>query len=159
MEKEKQKRKDMTKDDKESIEKTTNSGDSKKEKPVDPIKEAPSPDVTEEEKYKEFQEQRKKDREQLEQKEKEAELLKKAVEELIQKEQTNDDYSYDNTPSEEQQKINLAVKKALEEKERQDLPKTLERSYPDFKDVCSRENIEYLEYKDPELSQALQELS
>lgn len=64
----------------------------------------------------------------------------------------------------EDQKIELKVQEALKkremqwekekaEKEQQELPQRLNSTYKDFKEVCTSENLDYLEYHYPEIAE------
>ena len=49
-------------------------------------------------------------------------------------------------------------RKEMEHQERTQYPTRLARDFPDFKSVCSQENLDYLDYHYPELSRPLQRL-
>lgn len=151
--------------------------------PVEPIE-----DVSKENdvnpNWKAFREARKKDRAEKEaaekraaEKEAEAAALKAAMEAAFAKSapttQAYQQYyglsqGYDQEETEEQRlerKINeiLSLKsqqsaKEQEERERREYPQRLNRDFPDFMQVCSQENLDYLDFHYPELSRPLQRL-
>lgn len=76
---------------------------------------------------------------------------------------------YDQPEESEEQKIERKVNELLAKKEDQyrkqraeeeqrDYPKRLVRDFPDFGQVCSQENLDYLDYHYPEISRPLQRL-
>jgi len=50
------------------------------------------------------------------------------------------------------------LRREQQERERREYPNKLARDYPDFANVCSAENLDYLDYNFPELSRPLQRL-
>jgi hypothetical protein len=125
--------------------------------------------------WKKFREQREIERKQLEaekkraaEKEKEAAALKAAMDSLLNKPDSRSgsqreevDYFEDD----EEKRIEKLVEKKLAEKERiieqqrqqreqQELPQRLKREYPDFDQVCTSDNLDYLEYHYPEVATA-----
>lgn len=76
---------------------------------------------------------------------------------------------YDHTEEDEEQKIERKVNALLAKREEQyrkqaadeenrEYPKRLMRDLPDFGQVCSQENLDYLDYHYPEVSRPLQRL-
>lgn len=57
------------------------------------------------------------------------------------------------------EKREAQYRKQQEEYERTEYPNRLKRDYPDFAQVCSQENLDYLDYHYPELSRPLQRLA
>ncbi len=136
----------------------------------------------EDEHFKAFREGRKKDRQELEaaqkrMKEKEAEALalKAAMEAILNKSpqgnftHVTSSTQYSEHPEEEteDQRIEKKVQAALEaresirekerkERERQEYPYRLQQQYPDFQQIISSDNLDYLEYHYPEVARALQ---
>lgn len=96
----------------------------------------------------------------LQEKQREAAALKEAMEALLNK-PTVPQTAQEEEESEEQ-RIDRRVAKALDEKdkqykaeqykrEQQELPQKLSREHPDFNQVCSQENMDYLEYHHPRI--------
>lgn len=125
--------------------------------------------------WKKFREQREIERKQLEaekkraaEKEKEATALKAAMDSLLNKpdpRQSNQREEVDYFEDDEEKRIEKLVEKKLAEKERvieqqrqqreqQELPQRLKREYPDFDQVCTSDNLDYLEYHYPEVANA-----
>lgn len=123
--------------------------------------------------WKRFKEARKKEREQKEeaeriavQKTQETEALKAALEAIVNKP------SYQQTTQSEdpeddviQKKIDHALaneRKRQDELQRQreqaEFPMRLKASCPDFNEVCSRENLDYIDFHHPEAAQAMNDL-
>lgn len=130
-----------------------------------------------------FREARKKDRADKEAAEKraqekaaEAEALKAALEASLSKypiptaqqnqyQQTS--YQYGEQPEEtEEQKINRKVEEAIEkreqkrrqeeaEREQREMPRRLQQQFPDYNQIVTQENLDYLEYHHPELAVSL----
>lgn len=128
-----------------------------------------------------FREARKREREEMEaakriaaEKEKEVKALKEAMEAAFSKSaptpQAYQHYYGIEQKEETQEEIierklnELLLKKqeqlerAQAERERMELPNRLKRDFPDFTQVCSQENLDYLDYHYPELSRPLQRL-
>jgi hypothetical protein len=132
-----------------------------------------------------FREARKQDRAQREaaekravEKENEVAALKAAMETAFSKSSpTPEAYqqyygsnqSYDQQEETEDQRIEKKVNKLLadrenkyrqeqEEYERREYPNKLNKNYPDFSQVCSQENLDYLDYHFAEISRPLQRL-
>lgn len=123
--------------------------------------------------WKKFREAREIERKQLEEerkwakkKEEEAAALKAAMDALLNK-SSNSSHTNNNEYEEEteDQRIEKKVKFALEAKERQleeerkrieqaEFPKKLASTYTDFNQVCSADNLDYLEYHYPEVASA-----
>lgn len=133
--------------------------------------------------WKAFREARKKDREartaaeeRAAEKEREAAALKAAMEAAFGAKQApstqayQDYYGINQQPEEsEEQRIERKVNELLAKKEEQykreqaeyertEYPKRLLRDFPDFNQVCSQENLDYLDYHYPEISRPLQRL-
>lgn len=133
-----------------------------------------------------FREARKKDRAEREaaerraaEKEQEVAALKAAMESAFSKSgpapQAYQQYygmnqGYDQPEETEDQRIEKKVNELLskkeqqyrqeqEERERREYPDRLSRDFPDIKQVCSQENLDYLDYHYPELSRPLQRLA
>lgn len=124
--------------------------------------------------WKKFREQREIERKQKEaaekraaEKEAEAAALKAAMDAVLNKSSTNSIESSRNQYEEESEdeRINKKVEAALAQKERQyqeqkrqkeqaELPQKLASTYKDFNQVCSSENLDYLEYHYPEVARA-----
>lgn len=122
--------------------------------------------------WRRFREEREKERKEslelkkiAEKKDAEAKALKEAMEALLSKpNQRIEQNSYEEEESEES-KIKKHVHAALAEerkrhdaemkqREAQELPRRLESNFPDFNQVCSSENVDYLEYHYPEVAAA-----
>jgi hypothetical protein len=135
--------------------------------------------VIEDENFKSFREARKKDRAEKEEAirraaEKEAEVaaLKAAMEAAFAKQpaQPSSYYGGDNQHEEtEDEKINKKVEAAIaardaalerqrQERDRQELPVRLQRDFPDFNQVVSQENLDYIDYHYPEIARPLNRL-
>jgi len=89
----------------------------------------------------------------------EAEALRKALEAVTSKPNTYEEYSEES----EDEKIEKKVRELLEKKEQEllrqrheeeikNLPVLLNREFKDFDQVCSTENLDYLEYHYPEIA-------
>lgn len=121
--------------------------------------------------WRKFKEARRVERQQKEEAERraaqktaEAEALKAAMEALLNKPVNNSVNNYDQDESEEdriQKKIDAALakerQKAEEERirrEHAEFPQRLAQTYNDFDQVCSEENLDYLEYHYPEVAAA-----
>ncbi len=125
--------------------------------------------------WKKFREQREIERKQKEAAEKraaeksaEADALKAAMEAILDKKPTNSVDNGSRLVDEEEtddQKIDKRVNAALEardrqyqlqriQQEQQELPQKLSQAYSDFNQVCSTENLDYLEYHYPEIARA-----
>lgn len=128
--------------------------------------------------WKRFREARDKERKQLAEetkrraeKEAEANALKAAMEALLDKKSTNSTQisaSYNDSPEEtEDERIQKRIDQALEarekqylakkrEQEKQELPNKLKETFKDFDQICTQENMDYLEYHHPELARSFQ---
>jgi len=133
------------------------------------------PETQEQINWKKFREQREIERRQLEeerkrskQKEEEAAALKAAMDAILNKpapvshQQVQQGYEEEET---EDQRIDKKVRSALEsekrrieeerrERDRIELPSKLASTYKDFEQVCSSDNLDYLEYHYPEVASA-----
>ena len=103
-----------------------------------------------------------------EQKKAEVEALKAALNAVVDKSNSNQNsyshsaYEEENEDTKIQKKIEAALaiqQKRLEEerllREKQEEPKRLAEACPDFNKICSEENLDYLEFHHPELSDEL----
>ena len=133
---------------------------STEQKPVEDIKE---------QNWKKFRETREKERKEKEaadkrasEKEAEAQALKAAMEALLNKSQPAQ-ANNEETEESEEQRIDRKVqehllrnqKKADEERQKREiaeLPVRMQQTYNDFNQVCSQENIDYLQYHYPEVA-------
>jgi hypothetical protein len=123
--------------------------------------------------WKKFREQRELERKQKEEaekiareKEKEAAALKAAMETILNKQSPNhDDQNSNQNEMTEDQRIQIKVDQALAVRERQyeaernkreaeSLPQKLSSTHRDFNQVCTPENLDYLEYHYPEIARA-----
>lgn len=134
--------------------------------------------------WKAFREARKKDRAEREEaikrateKEQEVAALKAAMEaafsaKSVQSAEAYQQYYGINAPSEEteEQRIERKVLELMAKKEAQyrteqkeyeqrEYPNRIKRDFPDFTQVCSQENLDYLDFHYPEISRPLQRLS
>lgn len=136
---------------------------------------------TEDPNWRAFREARKKDRAEREaaerraaEKEAEAAALKAALEAAFQKSVTSPtqqmQYNSYEVEETEDQKIEKKVQEALEkreaeyrrqleEQENREYPNRLRKTYVDFGNVVSQENLDYLDFHYPEISRPLQRLS
>lgn len=118
-------------------------------------------------KFREAREKERKDREAAEkraaEKEAEALALKAAMEAILNKSQPQAQQSSESIEETEEQRIERKVRESLErneqkreeerrKKELADLPRKLETTYSDFKQVCSPENMDYFKYHYPEIA-------
>lgn len=153
--------------------------------PQNPQQNNSEKEVQEDPNWRAFREARKRDRAEKEaaerraaEKEAEAAALKAAMEAAFSKSapspQAYQQYygmnqDYQNEETEEQKierKVNEIIAKkeqdyirAEQEKERVEYPKRLLKDFPDFSQVCSQENLDYLDFHYPEISRPLQRLS
>ncbi len=124
--------------------------------------------------WKKFREEREKDRKQAEEsarkaqeKENEVQALKAAMDAILSKPTHNssNDRQMNEEEETEDQKIEKKVLQALEVRDRQrieqkkkheaeTLPQRLQADHKDFNQVCSTENLDYLDYHYPEVSRA-----
>lgn len=123
--------------------------------------------------WKKWKENRQKEREETaridaarQKAEQEAQALRQALEAVVNKNdrRQNNENSYEEEETEEQ-RINRKVEEALakreqqyqaqrEQEEIQTYPNKLRNTYSDFNQVCSSENLDYLEYHHPELAKS-----
>lgn len=151
---------------------TTTSQQSNPVKQEEPQQEDPN--------WKAFREARKKDRAEREaaekraqEKEAEAAALKAAMEAVFSKQQPQvpnnqyaDQYPVEETEDERiEKKVQAAIaareaqaEKSRVERERQEYPSRLNQVYPDFNQMISQENLDYLDFHFPEVSRPLQRL-
>lgn len=96
----------------------------------------------------------------------EAEALKAALDAVLNKPQPQYD-QYNNQDDDEEKKLEQKLERLLqqreeksrrerEEEERRQLPQKLSSTYGDFNDVCSSENLHYVEYHYPEIAKAIE---
>ena len=119
-------------------------------------------------KFREAREVERKQREELEiraaQKEAETLAMKAAMEAILNKPQQRNEYHEEDLS--EDQKIQKKVDEALAARDRQyeqqriqrekaEFPQRLVQTFSDFNQVCSPENLDYLEYHNPKLAKAL----
>lgn len=132
---------------------------------------SPEPETQDQINWKKFREQREVERKQTEEankraseKEAEAQALKAAMEAILNKPQPQNNYSDSNEESEDeriQKKVNAALlerDKIYEEERRKreqvEFPQKLAQVYSDFNQICTTENLDYLEYHHPEVAKA-----
>jgi len=136
-------------------------------------KEAQAQDTPERINWRKFREEREKERKMLEQerrhreeKEKEAAALKAAMDAILNKpnpQQNQQQPDYEDLS--EHERIQKLVKEELErerekdriarqQREAADLPNNLQKTFGDFNQTCSTENLDYLEFHYPEVAQA-----
>lgn len=156
------------------------------QKKIEKPDEKNEPQTTEDPNWKAFREARKKDRADREaaelrasEKEKEVAALKEAMEAAFPKgnspsPQAYQQYygmnqGYDQAEETDEQKIERKVNELLTKKEDQykreraeeeqrEYPKRLMKDFPDFGQICSQENLDYLDFHYPEVSRPLQRL-
>jgi hypothetical protein len=117
--------------------------------------------------WRKFRQQREEERKQKEaaiahakQKEQEAEALKRAMEALVNKpaygrqeeEELSDDQKIDKRVNEALRLRELELEKQRVERERAEFPQKLQSTFRDFNEVCTTENLDYLEYHYPEVA-------
>ena len=120
--------------------------------------------------WKKFRETREKERKEKEaadkraaEKEAEAAALKSAMEALLNKSQPQGQSYSEQTEETEEQRIERKVQESLlrneqkreEERRKRDvaeLPQKLQSTFSDFNQVCSQENLDYLQYHYPEVA-------
>lgn len=113
-------------------------------------------------KFRETREIERKQREEAErrasEKEAEAQALKAAMESLLSKPSVSQDDSEDED-SRIQKKIDAIMSKRevqmqeqMQRKEQQEFPNKLKSAYSDFDNICTTENLDYLEYHYPEVA-------
>lgn len=108
--------------------------------------------------WKKFREKRKEEKESLEKSKKETDLLKKALSEIIEKEPLVSKSEDVDEEESEENRIKRLIEETVRARESRDFPNKLRQAFSDFDDVCTTENIEYLEFKDPELATALKHM-
>lgn len=125
--------------------------------------------------WKRFKEARKLERQQKEEAEKrastktaEAEALKAAMEALLNKPNMSSS-SVSNTEETEDERIQKKIDQALanerkrveqlhREREEKEIPSRLQQMFPDFEQVCSDENKDYLKFHHPEVYEAFDKM-
>lgn len=138
------------------------------------VAESVAPETEKEINWKRFREARELDRKKREEAEREAarkaqenEALRAALESVVNKPSQNN--NYEPSDESEEQKIARLVDARIADKERKDaearaireqqeLPQKLATHFNDFNQVCSAENLDYLEYHYPEVSAAFKNL-
>src|SRR5574338_140483 len=120
-------------------------------------------------KFREAREKERKEKQEAERKEekKEAEVqaLKAAMEALVNKPASSHETELQYVNDTEEQRIAKLVEQSLErerkklqaqeyEKEKIEFPQRLNRDFQDFNQVCTSENLDYLEYHYPEVAEA-----
>lgn len=121
-------------------------------------------------KFREVREQERKAKEESDrmavQKTAEAEALKKAMDVLLNKPQHNENsQSYQSSDTTEDQRIEQLIDQRFQQRmkkdeqermqrQREEEPVRLRREYKDFDQVCSQQNLDYLEYHYPEVANA-----
>lgn len=146
----------------------------KEEKPIEKEAQASSSEF-QERNWKQFREQRESDRKRIleeetkrKQKEEEAAAFKSALDAILNKPQAQPNQEYENEETEEQ-KIDRKVAEALskrdkeyeirrKQEEMQELPRRLNQEYKDFQEICSANNLDYLDYHYPEVAKALEHM-
>lgn len=130
------------------------------------------------ENWKKFREEKIKERKAREeaerlakQKMQEAEALKKAMEALIETQKTpqqnNSDFNNILYDEDEEKRIQRLIDDRLNQErkkyqedlaraEAQKLPQLIQQNMPDFNQVCTQENVDYLYYKNPSLAKSLE---
>lgn len=141
------------------------------------------PEGPEDPNWKAFREARKKDREERQdaerraaEKEKEVAALKEAMEAAFSAKSSPSPTAYqqyyginEQLEESEEQKIERKVnelfakredqyKRQQQEEEQREYPKRLMKDFPDFGQICSQENLDYLDFHYPEISRPLQRL-
>ncbi|MDC7243641.1 MAG: hypothetical protein PQJ44_06870 [Sphaerochaetaceae bacterium] len=129
-------------------------------------------EAPEERNWKAFREERKRDREarlkaeqEAERRKKEAEALKQAMDAILDKKTTGSHEEYHEQSLSDQDKIRIEMEKLLDERdkrneqrrieeERREMPRRLRQEYPDFDNVVTEENLDYLDYKYPHIAKA-----
>lgn len=116
-------------------------------------------------KFRQQREEERKQREQAEryakQKEEEANALKQAMAALVDKptpqsneEEETEDKRIERMVEEKIKQKEAEYERKRIEKENEELPNKLSQVHRDFNDVCTTENLDYLEYHYPEIAQA-----
>lgn len=135
----------------------------------------PTEESPQEKNWRQFRETRAKERKEKEEAErdaakskKEAEALKAALEAILPKSPlastTNgsDNHEEEDEISkrvrEEVAKVSQEQERKRNERDRAEEPEKLKRTFPDFDQVCSQSNVDYLEYHHPEAFEALKSM-
>lgn len=123
--------------------------------------------------WKAFRDERKKEREQLHeaqkeahQRKEEAKALKSAMDSLLDKPKNSSSTDYDDDHDSEEKRIQREVERILserdkknasaeEERRKHEVPVRLRQDYNDFDKIVTTENLDYLEFKYPEVANAL----
>lgn len=154
----------------QSLESETKLTEIQDNKQAIPVETKPIEETVEQINWKKFRETRERERKEKEasdkraaDKEAEASALKAAMEALLNKSQPQQQQYSESSEETEEQRIERKVQESLlrnekkREEERQrreiaDLPQKLESTFSDFKQVCSQENMDYLQYHYPEVA-------
>lgn len=139
----------------------------KVEQPVAPAVATPAVEETKEDRnWKKFREEREKERKQLaderkrrEEAEKQAAAMKSMVEAITNKpttdvyipDQDEDEDRVKKLVSAELQKIEAKRQEEQRTRDQAELPHKLAQTYPNFSEVCSDENLDYIQYHYPEI--------
>lgn len=126
--------------------------------------------------WKKFREAREKERKEkiaaekrAEEKEQEVAALKAAMEAIVNKPSSNDNQTNQFSEETDDQRIKKLIADTIEEqrqkdqierhrKEQQEFPQKLAEDFKDFNEICTAENLDYLEYHYPEVAAAFKEL-
>jgi hypothetical protein len=146
------------------------------------VKEVPAGEQPQEEEsqdkinWRRFREAREKERKEkiaiekrAQEKEAEVTALKAAMEALVNKPDQRERYAEEPQEENDDQRIRRLVAETIESTRQKDLmererkaietlPTDLKRSYPDFDAVCTTENLDYIDYHYPEISETLKTL-
>lgn len=124
--------------------------------------------------WKAFREERKKERDELQmakqeadKRTKEAQALKIAMDSLLDKPQNTVHHEYDDDHDSEEKRIQREVEKILsarekktaaatEERQKNEIPVRLRQEFSDFDKVVTTENLDYLQFKYPEVANGYQ---
>ena len=95
----------------------------------------------------------------------EAEALKQTLEKVLLSAQTQNTHSYESDEDEIKKRVNEVLaerekeyERKRQEQEQREAPVRLKQQCPDFENVCSQENVDYLEYNHPEVFTALKSM-
>ena len=140
--------------------------------PQSTITEEETPEKINWRKFREAREKERKEKIEIEkraaEKEREVTALKAAMEAIVNK-SSNNRQTEEYVEESEDQRINRLVEESIEKRVRQDqiehekreqqeFPNRLTRDFKDFNQVCSVENLDYLEYHYPEVADVFKEL-
>ncbi len=129
-------------------------------------------EAPEEKNWKAFREERKRDREarlkaeqEAQQRKKEAEALKQAMDAILDKKPSGSNEEHGDNSESEHEKLRKEMERLFDERERareqkrleqekKEMPIRLRQTHPDFDEVVTEENLDYLDYKYPHIAQA-----